>query len=706
MTTSSPLNVLGLPGLLHGCDYNPDQWQHAPEIIEEDFQLFPHAGIGVISLNIFGWAKLEPQEGHYDFAWLDDIFARAEKQGMRIFLTTPSAAAPNWLTAKHPEILRVDENGQRRLQGSRMNFSPNSAIYRAHVSRINRALSERYGQHPALALWHISNEYAGTCYSDESEAAFRLWLKKKYITLDALNLAYWAAFWSRTYTDWEQIRAPRGHGEHTTVHGLCLDWRRFVSDAWQDFIAAEVAAVREGGSSVPTATNLHPGGMPYDPWRLTAPTDIISWDAYPAYHDRDEPWDTGWNVVVHQSFVQDLCRSLRPGQPWILMETTPSSANWMDVPKLKRPGVHVLTVMQSIAHGADAALYFQWRAGRGGEEKFHGAVMELCGGPESRVFADVIAATHALEKCAPVAGSLASAEMAVGFDWDNWWTQANIISHGGHGRSHYPWEQLDLYRTCWENAMPCDVLDPSAPCIDLARYRILALPQQYLLRNGLVEKLTAWVEAGGVLLTGVLSGWVDENDLAFESGMDPAWRRLVGLRREELDHLYPDETNHFIFPKDNALGMNESYAAIDKLELNHLDGAELLASYGSEFYAGMPAFTVNAVGNGFVYYQAARSRQDFRNDLLKALWKKHGLVPLLPLGTLPPGITVQRRKHDDGREFWFVLNFRRIPQSIDLGKIQAVDLISGQEINGSINLTAYGVAVLDFGGIISQPILA
>lgn len=691
---SYPLNVLGLSGLLHGCDYNPDQWQHAPEVIDDDFRLFPKAGIGILSLNIFGWATLEPEEGRYDFAWLDDIFARAESGGQKIFLATPSAAAPNWLTHCYPEVLRVREDGVRLLPGMRMNFCPTSLLYREKVAGVNRSLAARYGQHPSLALWHISNEYQGTCYCDKCEVGFQTWLGRKYGSLEALNAAWWSAFWSRTYSTWEQIRAPRAHGEGASVHGLCLDWRRFTSDTWNDFIAAEIAAVRCAGSSTPTAINLHPGGFHLDAWRITAPTDVISWDAYPAYHDRAEPWATAWNPIVYQSFIQDLCRALRPDRPWLLMETTPSATNWMEVPKLKRPGIHRLTVLQSIAHGADSALYFQWRAGRGGEEKFHGAVIENSGGPGSRVFADVQSATEALARLAPVAGSLGRAEVAVGFDWDNWWMQSEIVAHGGRGRSHYPWEHLDLYRVHWENAVPCDVVDPSSTLTDLGRYRILCLPQHYLLRTGLVEKLTGWVEAGGVLLTGVLSGWVDENDLVFPGGMDAGWRCLVGLRREELDHLYPDESNRFVCQLGNPLGLTGDFKAIAKLEINHLEGAEALATYGDDFYAGHPALTVNAVGRGFVYYQAARSEQDLRAALLAALWQRHGVRPLLPVGSLPPGVTLQRRSAADGREFWFFLNFRREAQTIRLHDRAGQDLLTGNPCSGELTLAPYGAAVM------------
>ena len=694
---STPLNVLGLPGLLHGCDYNPDQWLHAPEVIDEDFRLFPEAGIGVVSLNIFGWARLEPEEGRYDFGWLDDIFARVERAGLKIFLSTPSAAAPNWLTHRYPEVLRVDERDHRRQPGTRMNFCPTSRIYREKVAALNTALSVRYGKHPSLALWHISNEYHGICYCEECEAGFRVWLQKKYGTLDALNAAWWSSFWSRTYTAWEQIRAPRTDGEGTSIHGLCLDWRRFNSDLWTDFIAAEVTAIRAGGSTLPTSTNLHPGGLHLDAWRITAPTDIISWDSYPHYHSKDEPWSVAWNAIVYQSFIQQLCGGIRPDQPWLLMESTPSSANWMDAPKLKRPGLHRLAVLQSIAHGADSALYFQWRAGRGGEEKFHGAVIENSGGPASRVFADVQSATDALTRLAPVAGSLVHAEVAVGFDWDNSWLQSEILSHGGRGRCHYPWEQLDLYREHWENAVPCAVVDPSAPVTDLARYRMLVLPQHYALRAGFVEKLTTWVEAGGVLLTGVLSGWVDENDLVFPGGMDAGWSRLVGLRREELDQLYTDEHNRFVLTPDNSLGLEGDFKAIVKLELNHLAGAEVLATYGDDFYAGRPALTVNKVGMGFVYYQAARSEQPFRTALIAALWRRHGIRPLLPADSLPPGVTLQRRSAADGQEFWFFLNFRRESQTVHLHNCAGHDLLTGRECSGELTLPAYGAAVLSIG---------
>lgn len=200
-------------GMMHGGDYNPDQWLHMPEIIEEDFRLMPLAHCNTFSINIFGWSAIEPEEGVYTFAWLDDIMDRLAEKGYHAILATPSGARPAWLSKAYPEVLRVEADRRRNLHGQRHNHCLTSPVYRQKVKQINRKLAERYKGHPALKMWHISNEYGGACHCDYCQDAFRAWLKRRYDNrLDKLNAAWWTGFWSHTYTDWEQIESPAPMG--------------------------------------------------------------------------------------------------------------------------------------------------------------------------------------------------------------------------------------------------------------------------------------------------------------------------------------------------------------------------------------------------------------------------------------------------------------------------------------------------------------
>lgn len=273
------------PHMLHGGDYNPEQWLDQPEVLEEDIRLFRKAHINCVSLGIFSWAKLEPEEGVYDFGWLDEIIDRLYANGIYTVLATPSGARPQWLAQKYPEVLRVRPDGLRNFYGHRQNHCYTSPLYREKVTQIDTLLAEHYANHPAVILWHISNEFGGECHCELCQAAFREWVQKKYGTLDKLNHAWWANFWSHTYTDWSQVHSPSPVGE-TSVHGLDLDWRRFVTHQTIDFMKTEIAAVKAVNPDIPVTTNMmtmYTYELNYFAFRDAL--DVISWDNYPEWHN-------------------------------------------------------------------------------------------------------------------------------------------------------------------------------------------------------------------------------------------------------------------------------------------------------------------------------------------------------------------------------------------------------------------------------------
>ncbi|MDA3961375.1 MAG: beta-galactosidase [Planctomycetota bacterium] len=642
--------VTETPTLLHGGDYNPDQWLHDEAVLHEDIRLMKLAGVSSVSLGIFAWAHIEPEEGRFTFDWLDAVIERLHTAGIRIFLATPSGAKPNWLALKHDQVRRVDQQGQREPQRSRHNHCYTSPIYREKTAIINATLAERYGQHPAVALWHLSNEYGGECHCDLCWNAFRDWLRERYNNdIEQLNQAWWARFWSHTFASFDQITALDG-----SVHGLTLDWKRFVTHQTTDFIRHEIASVRSH-SQIPVFTNLMGFFPPLDYRVLAKELDWVSHDDYPSWHVTGNDVD----VACHSSMVFDLMRGLKHGKPWLLMESTPCQTNWQPVSIPKRPGVHHAHAMLAVAHGSDSVCYFQWRKSRGSAEKFHGAVVDHVGHENTRVFREVAALGQELGELGAIAGSAVPAQAAVIYDWDNHW--AIDIAQGPRNRDKNVIATLqDHYRPLWRAGIPCDVIG-STDAFD--GYRLLIAPMLYMLQPGVAKRLEAFVEAGGTLLVTYLSGIANETDLVFSNGWPGPLRELLGIWVEEQDVLADHMEQTLVFNADNPLKLTGECPAVHYADVVHLEGASAAATYGSEYYAGRPALTRKESGAGEAWYCATRLDHSGVDSLVSALATRAGLKPALE--SLPDGVHVTIRQ-DDTREWLFVFNFSGHPRGVIL----------------------------------------
>jgi beta-galactosidase len=641
-----PVNP-AFPALWHGGDYNPDQWQDRPEIIDEDFRLFPLAGVNVVSIGIFSWTRLEPEDGRYDFSWLDGLMDRLDRAGMKAILATPSGAKPAWMSQKYPEILRCGPDRVRDLHGGRHNHCYTSPAYRREAVEMNGRLAERYKKHPALILWHVSNEYGGECHCPLCQEAFRAWLKKRYGSLDALNRAWWTDFWSHRFTDWSQVESPSPRGE-LSVQGLALDWKRFVDAQSLDFFLAESAPLRSITPNVPIAVNMmgtYPG-LNY--WNWAPHVDVIAWDNYPRWQnagcsDADEASRT--------AFVHDLNRSLKGGRPWLLMESTPSQVNWQPINRLKKPGMHLLSSLQAVAHGSDSVMYFQWRKGRGAAEKFHGAVVDHEGSENTRTFREVAEVGRELAGLADAAGTAVRAEAAVIYDWETRWA---IDGFFGYGKEERDYERacVEFHRALWRRSIACDVPNQDQ---DLSKYKLVAAPWLHMIKSGTAERLESFVKAGGTLVLTFFSGWVNESDLCFEGGFPGPLRRLAGVWAEELDPLWKGQSNRAVPAQGNQLGLSGEYAIESFCELVHAEGSEVLATYGDDWYAGRPVLTRKVFGKGTVYYLAAKVEQRFIDDTMRAIAREAGLAPAWP-EELPPGVNAQARS-DGSTDYVFLMNF-------------------------------------------------
>lgn len=672
-----PPVINGVPGLLHGGDYNPEQWLAQKDTIwKEDMELARRAGINTLSIGIFSWAHLEPQEGKYDFAWMDEVMDMLHANGIKAILATPSGARPVWLAEAYPEVLRMTATRQRMLFGGRHNHCLTSPAYRAKVRQMNEALALRYGKHPALGMWHISNEYSGECHCPLCQQAFQAWLAQRYQSVEALNDAWWNQFWAHRYQRFEQIQsptAPEKLGEYEN-HGLNLAWRRFSSSQHCSFLQNEIEPLKRITPDIPVTHNMMSTSRDIDYFALGKLLDRASWDNYPAWTG------TAADAVVAAdvAFRHDLMRGTGGQKPFLMMESSPSAVNWMPINPLRRPGTLLLQSLQAVAHGSDTVQYFQFRKSRGGFEKFHGAVVDHAGA-DTRVYREVCGVGEALQKLAAVAGSAAENRAALVYDWENRWALEDArfatIDKG------YEPTVIAHHTALMRAGYGVDVIDQTAP---LTPYALVAAPMCYLLREGFAKRLAAFVAGGGTLVLTYLAGTVNQDDLCFAGGFPGPLREVAGVWAEELDVQPEDDCNAFAYK-------GAEYGCGEYLERVHAEGAQVLATYLRDFYAGMPAVTCNRFGQGTCYYLAARAGAAFLTKLYADAAALAGLTPLLP--AVPEGVSATCRVGEGGRRYLFVLNALPTESRVRLPQ-PGRDLLSGRLLAGDTALPPRGVLAL------------
>lgn len=650
--------------LLYGGDYNPDQWLEYPDILKEDIRLMKKAHINVVSLGIFAWSKLEPEEGVYDFDWMEEIIDRLYQNGISVILATPSGARPHWLADKYPEVLRVTEDRRRNIFGLRHNHCYTSPVYREKVRQLNSKLAERFDHHPGVILWHISNEYGEECHCPLCQQAFRDWVQKKYKTIDEVNRKWNTSFWSHDYQSFDQIESPSSLGE-SSIHGLYLDWRRFVSSQTIDFCRNEIRALRDAGGTKPVTTNMMYNYPIINYHEMAKELDIISWDTYPTWHKGPDRL-----IAMDNGMQHDIMRTLKKA-PYMLMESCPGATNWQSVSKLKRPGMLEAASLQAIAHGSESVLYFQIRKGRGGFEKFHGAVIDHYGKDDERTYLECCEVGSDLERLSELQGSVVKSDVAVVYDWENRWALENAA--GPRNKNLYYKETVEKnYYAFRKQGLNVDVIDMTQ---SLDEYRIVAAPMLYMFRAGFAEKVRRFVENGGTFILTYWSGVVDENDLTVLGGTPGELMDVMGLRSTEIDALYDGETNRLI-PAEACsrldvfadAGLQGAYACEHLCQLVNVSTARPLFVYGEDFYKGTPALTVNDFGRGRAYYVCADAEQKFYDDIYAAITREAGIERPFETAVLD-GVEVTARSGADG-EYIFIQNFNSRPVAFDAESVK------------------------------------
>lgn len=685
--TDAPLTTDSgrLPQLDHiafGGDYNPEQW--GKDVWDADYEAFDAAHITTVTLGVFIWSLTQPAEDVFDFAALDEIVQRATDEGRQICLATGTGALSPWIAHAYPEVTRVDFEGRKHGYGQRHNACWSSPAFRRLAVGIAGRVAQRYASNPNVVAWHIGNEYGGdggACFCSNCAAEFRLWLREKYGTLEALNDAWNTTFWSHRFTDFEQIVPPSALTEHwkgrgyTAFQGITLDYYRFSTDNAIRQYNEEKAAIRLH-SDLPVTTNFMGFFQPLDYHRWAPHLDFASWDNYPPR--ADEPWRT--------ALTHDLMRGLKAGQPFWLMEQTPTVTASRDVNPVRRPGIMRLWSWQAVAHGSDSVLFFQMRASRGACEMTHGAVLDHSGRLDTRAFREVSGLGSELAGTGgALVGGRTPARVALLVDWDSWW--ALEMADGPNRLLRYLPTVLDWGRALWEAGAQLDVVPVTA---DLSGYDVVVAPLLHVVTPEVAQSLETVTARGGTVVSGFQSGRVDTNDHRFLDDVPGPLKGLFGIRVAETDAAEPE------FGNPVELGDGVVSQARLLFEILIPESAEVVGRYGEDFYAGEPAVTLNRIpapdGEGHAWYIGAALDQAGLAHVLRRALARHDLIG--PYGD-EPAVELATRVSPSGEQVDYVLNHAREAVTVTW-HADGTDLITGCTVAAgeSVELKPAEVVVL------------
>lgn len=658
------MTLTRIPGLLFGGDYNPEQWP--PHEWKVDAELMAEAGVNLVTLAVFSWARLEPSQGKYELDWLAEIIEILWRRGIHVDLATGTASPPAWFVRENPQVLPVTADGVRLEFGSRQHYCPSSPVFRQAAADLTRQMAQRFGDHPALVMWHISNEYSDElqeCFCEVSAAEFRDWLQRRYRDLDGLNHAWATDFWSQRYTDFAQVEPPRSApGPINPTQQL--DWRRFTSDAMLTCYRAEKAVLDEVSPGVPVTTNFMSMLKNLDYWKWAKEEDIVSDDAYP------DPADPRAHVGAAMNY--DLMRSLKPGRSWLLLEQAPSAVSWREVNVPKTPQQYRLGSLQTVARGADGVMHFQWRASVGGAEKFHSAMLPH-GGTDSRGWQRTLAMGADLQALAPVAGHTTPAQVAIMLDWDSWWA----LEVDQHPSALVTWRELvrAWYEPLWNANVTVDFVPVDA---DLSGYRVVLAPNLYLMSDETGDNIRSFVRGGGTLVSGFFSGIVDGNDHVPPGKYPAGLREVLGL---QIDEFWP-------LPDGQTVGLDLPHAKRatgsrwqDWIEIRD---AQTIAAYTDSPLVARAAITRHAFGEGRAWYLSTLPDPDSLAALFDRILRQAGVTPA---PELPNGVELCHRG-----PYLFLLNHNDAEVHCVLPGVAGTDLLSGNDIDGELTLAGQDVA--------------
>jgi len=651
-----------------GADFYPEHWPRAKW--ETYASLMEKAHFNIVRMAEFAWVFMEPEEGRYDFGWLDDVLAILHKHGIAAILGTPTAVMPAWVPRKYPETLAMQKDGQRQTWGVRKNNCFTAGAYHLLSERITREMAVHFSGTPNVIGWQTDNEFGGpVCYCDTCRNEFQDWLRRKYKTLDNLNRAWGTHFWGQRYGTWSEIQVCNDTGGQNP--SLCLDWQRFYSWLTVRFQRNQVRILRAHCPHHVVTHNFMGLFSDLNYYDLAADLDFVSWDNYPVWGKPEIPYDA--------SAAADVMRGLKRQNFWI-MEQTAGPGGWGAFGRNPRPGEIRKIAYQQMAHGSDANIWFRWRTCTAGREQYWHGLLGHDGKPLRRYkeAAQYAAEAHALEK--ELAGTTVKTPVAFIYDYESLWA---LRFQPGFNENHYQEALRRYYRALFRAGVNVDMLKPGQ---DLAGYRVVFAPDLFILPDALAKQLNEFVKAGGVLLADCRTGVKDQNNLCIERTLPGLLTESLGITIEEYEAIAKEDN----YTVTASAAFEGRFTSIQYADWIKPKGAGTLAGYEDWHMKDFAAATRNRCGKGLGYYVGTVIKEDAFYDALIADILKNAKIE--PEVAPPPGVEASIRE-GVGKRLLFLVNHTEKHQTVAVpaGKRE---LITGKKTGAEIELGVYGVAVV------------
>jgi beta-galactosidase len=652
-----------------GAAYYPEHWPE--ERWSEDIRLMREARLTVARLAEFAWSTLEPTEGEFHFDWLDRAISALACAGIVSVLGTPTAAPPAWLVQQNPDLLAVDKSGRRVQFGNRCHYCVTSPKFHAATRRIVGAMAERFGSTPHVIGWQLDNEYNRVCCCDRCRGLFQRYLAEKFGSLDALNRHWSTRYWSQTYSAWEQIPVPIG--PHNP--GLMLEFKRFVTESYRKFQRLQLDILRPHLRSGVWVTHNFMGW--FDDV-LTEDLDLASWDWYVG---------TGHHDYLTSGAIHDLTRGFKRRNFW-LMETQPGNVNWSSINNALSQGEARAMAWHAVAHGADAVLYWQWRSALGGQEQYHGTLVDQSGQPRpfyeevQQLGRDFAVASPLLSSSAVVSdvALLNSYDSRSSIQWQRHHRDFDYVAHFNH-----------YYRPLAARNIAADVISADAP---LDGYKLVVAPALLILNGSRATRLRDFVERGGHLVLTIRCGMKDNYNALLPSRQPGPLADVTGVEVEEYYALLEP------IPVAGEWFAGTSRLWAERLKVRDETGTQVIARYGKSngWLDDYPAVTVHPYGQGRVYFVGAYLDDVSQQSLLDRIAAAAGVEPAMET---PAGVEARKRVNAEGVEVFIVVNHERIDRLVQL-PWQAHEHLSGLSVKDELKLGPYGVAILTIDEPMSQ----